>query len=188
MALNSLFLIAEAAAAEKGSGEGGLLGAMATDPSWYAFYALLAFFAIVWRMGGFRAITAMLDDRARKIDAELKEAHRLRTEAELLLTEYEGKRIAAEAEARDIVAQAERDAEALRIQAEKDLKDDLDRRERLAEDRIRRAEAQAQAEVKGAAVDAAIAAAQELLRAEMSDARQSALIAKGVKELAGKLK
>lgn len=175
--------LALAAEAQGGSG----MPAFLTDPKWFILYGIAAFLFLVYRGGGFKAITQGLDDRATKIASELKEAEALRAQAASLLAEYKAKQSAAEAEAKAIVAQAKTDADALRAQAQKDLEADLKRREALTAERIKRAEAQAQADVRAAAVDAAIAAAEKMLRAELTAERQGALIAAGVKDLAGKL-
>ena len=66
-------------------------------------------------------------------------------------------------EAKAIVAVAKREAEALASETE-GLADTLERRTKLAEEKIARAEAQAISEVRAAAVDAALAAAEKILR------------------------
>jgi F-type H+-transporting ATPase subunit b len=174
-------LIPPAHAAEK---EQDLLTAMTSDPKWFIFYGLAVFFLIVWRAGGFAAITNMLDARAKKIETDLAEAANLRAQAAKLLADYEAKRLAAEAEAAAIVSQARQDADALRAQAAKDLDAELARREAMTAERIQRAEATAFAEVRGVAADAAIEAAEALLRQRLGAGDQSRLIAQGAKELA----
>ena len=175
------WLIPAAHAAEK---EQDLLTSMTSDPKWFIFYGMAAFFFIVWRAGGFAAIAAMLDNRAKKIETDLAEAASLRAQAAKLLADYQAKRIAAEAEAQQIVADAHKDADALRAQAAKDLDAELARREAMTAERIQRAEATAMAEVKGVAADAAVAAAERLLRQRLSPSDQARLVAEGAAELA----
>jgi F-type H+-transporting ATPase subunit b len=57
------------------------------------------------------------------------------------------------------------------------------RREKQAEDRIKSAETKATDEVRAAAAEAAVAAADKLIRASMSDKSQSALVASGTSDL-----
>ncbi len=57
------------------------------------------------------------------------------------------------------------------------------RREKQAEDRIANAGAKAQEEVRAAATDAAIAAAEKLLRERVTDSAQANLIKDGVAEM-----
>ena len=174
-------LIAPAYAAEK---EQDLLTAMTSDPKWFIFYGLLVFCAIVWRAGGFAAIANMLDGRAKKIETDLAEAANLRAQAAKLLADYEAKRLAAEKEAADIIAKARQDADALRAQAAKDLQAELARRETMTAERIQRAEATAMSEVRNVAADAAVEAAEALLRQRLNAGDQSRLIVQGAKELA----
>jgi F-type H+-transporting ATPase subunit b len=173
-------LITPAHAAEK---DQDLVTAMTSDPKWFIFYGLLVFFAILWRAGAFKAIAGMLDARAKKIETELAEAASLRAQAAKLLAEYQAKRTAAEAEAKEIVAQARSDADALRTQAAKDLEAELARREAHTAERIQRAEANAQAEVRNVAVDAAVEAAERFLRERLTAGDQARLITEGAKEL-----
>jgi F-type H+-transporting ATPase subunit b len=67
------------------------------------------------------------------------------------------------------------------------LKETLERRTRMAEEKIARAEAQAVSEVRAAAVDSAIGAAEKILRAKTAGGAGSDLIDSGIKELRTKL-
>ena len=138
-----------------------------TDPvTITAFGALLAFFAIVWRVGGFKTITTALDDRAAAIEKELNDARDLRERATKALADAEQRQKDADEEAKAIVAQAKADAKDMMAQARKDLDDRLKRREALAEARITRAEAEAADDVRRAAADAATCAARSILSEE----------------------
>lgn len=146
------------------------IAAAATDGPWYtdpakglALLALILFFAIVWRAGGFGIIARGIDSRGQEIDARMNEAKDLRDQATKMLAEAERKQKQAAEEAGRIVAQAKTDAEAMLAQAEVDIKDRIVRREAQAEARIARAEAEAAAEVREAAADAATKAARALL-------------------------
>lgn len=124
-----------------------------------------------------------LDDRAAGIRRELDEARRLREEAQALLADYEKKHRNAAQEAQGIVEGARREAEAIAAEMRTNLKETLARRTRLAEEKIARAETQAVADVRAAAVERAIAAAERLLREKASGAGGAALIDQGIKEL-----
>ncbi len=58
----------------------------------------------------------------------------------------------------------------------------LKRREKEAEDKIARAEASAVSEVRAAAVEAAVQAAEQILRKELTGAKQAELVTKGAAE------
>jgi len=154
----------------------------ATDGPWYtdpakglALLALVIFFAIVWRFGGFKLIANGIDSRGESIQARLDEAKDLRDQATKMLAEAERAQKQATDQASQIVAQAKTDAEAMLKQAEVDIKDRIARREAQAEARIARAEAEAAAEVREAAADAATRAARDLLSKSAADPFDSAL-------------
>ncbi|MES1199541.1 MAG: hypothetical protein ABUS48_06140 [Pseudomonadota bacterium] len=62
----------------------------------------------------------------------------------------------------------------------------LARRQRQAEDRIAQAEGKAEADVRAAAADAALAAAERMLREQLDGKAQSELVSQGVADLARK--
>ena len=154
------------------------------------FWVAVAFFGFVGLLIYYKVpalVGKMLDDRAAGIARDLDEARRLREEAEALLAEYKGKTRAAEEEARSIVDQARREADALTAETRKSLAEMLERRTKLAEDKIARAEAQAIADVRAAAVDTAIAAAQRILQGKVSVDAGAKLIDQSIRDLKSKL-
>ena len=148
-----------------------------------AFIGLVLFIGLLIYLKVPAMILGALDKRSAEIGHELHEARRLREEAEKLLAEYEAKRIAAEAEARAIVDSAKKQAVAVAEETRQSMMAAMARREKQAEDRIKSAETKAADEVRAAATDAAIAAAEKLLRAQVNDATQGKLVQTGVAEL-----
>lgn len=132
-------------------------------------------------------IIAALDKRADLILSELDEARRLREEAQALLADYERKQRGAEKEAESIITLAKQEAEALAAETRENLKDSLERRARLAEDKIARAEEQALGEVRTAAVNVAIAAAEQIIAKKMTAAASKKLVDQSIKDLKAKL-
>jgi F-type H+-transporting ATPase subunit b len=132
-------------------------------------------------------IAKALDDRAEEIRKELDEARRVREEAQALLGDYQRKHRSVGEEADAIVAQARREAEAFAQETRHSLKESLERRTKQAEDKIARAEAQAVDEVRAAAVDLAIAAAEKILREKAAGAAGAALIDQSIRDLKGRL-
>lgn len=128
-----------------------------------------------------------LDDRAAAIRKELDEARRLREEAQALLADYQRKHRNAGQEAEAIVEQARREAEAYATETRKSLAEMVERRRKQAEDKIARAEAQAVEDVRAAAVDMAIAAAEKILREKAAGASGAALIDESIRTLKGRL-
>ncbi|MEE9313581.1 MAG: F0F1 ATP synthase subunit B [Rhizobiaceae bacterium] len=143
------------------------------DATFYAFIALLLFFALIAYMKVPAMMAKALDARSDKIRNDLEEARRLREEAQQLLAEYQRKRKEAEHEAESIVSAAKREAEALSEEAERKTEEYITRRTAMAEQKISQAEGQAIAEVKASAVDLAVEAAQTVLGKKMSSASVS---------------
>ena len=148
-----------------------------------AFLALALFIALLVYLKVPAAILGALDNRAAAIAKELHDARKLREDADKLLKEYEAKRAAAEAEAKAIVDAAKEQAAAVAEETRAQMTAAMARREKQAEDRIAQAEARATDEVRAAAADAALNAAEKLIRERMSDAAQGALVSQGVEEL-----
>jgi F-type H+-transporting ATPase subunit b len=145
------------------------------DAEFWVLVAAVIFVAVVFKPVR-RALTGGLDTRAARIRGELDEARRLREEAERLVAEYRARQQAAAAEAETIVAHATAEAERIAAQSARDLEAALERRQRMAEDRIAQAEAKALGEVRATAIDVAIAAAREVITAQIDQRRGSALI------------
>jgi F-type H+-transporting ATPase subunit b len=148
-----------------------------------AFLGLVLFFALLVYLKVPSAVVGMLDQRSQAIAKELHEARRLREEAEKLLAEYEAKRAAAEAEAKAIVDTAKEQAALVAEETRATMIATMRRREQQAEDRIASAGSKASDEVRAAAADAAIAAAERMIRERMSDAAQAALVQDGAADL-----
>lgn len=153
--------------------------------TWVAVSFLLFVALIAWKAWG--PMMRALDSRADKIREELDEAQRLREEAQHLLAEYQRKQRDAVKEAEDMLKAAEEEASRIRERAADDLKASLKRREQQAMDRIAQAEANAQAQVRGMAVDVAIAATRQLLSDKMDKKTADALVNDTIKSLPDKL-
>jgi F-type H+-transporting ATPase subunit b len=149
--------------------------------------AFVAFLLIVLYYKVPALIAKMLDERADAIRKEIDEARRLREDAQKLLADYQQKHRTAGQEAEAIVEEARREDEAFAQETRAGLKDSLERRTKQAEDKIARAEAQAVDEVRAAAVELAIAAAEKILREKAAGAGGTALIDQGIRDLKGRL-
>jgi len=132
-------------------------------------------------------VTASLDDRAAKIKAELDEAERLRDDAQKLLAEYQQKQRDAFAEAKTLLQRAGDEAARNRSAAVAELEASLKRREQHAIDRIAQAEAKATAEVRGFAVDLAVAATRKLIESNLAAERATELVDQAIAELPQRL-
>lgn len=154
------------------------------------FWVAIAFFifvGILMKLGVPAMITKALDDRADGIRKEIDMARRLREEAQDLLAEYQQKRKQAEDEAKAIVEQARKEAAEMKVESDRALKESLERRSRMAEEKIARAEAQALSEVRAAAVEAAVAAAEGVLKSRVPGEVGNGLVDDAIRDLKGKL-
>ena len=148
---------------------------------------LIVFFGIlvVAKVPG--AIAGQLDGTAAKIQSELDEAARLRTEAEALLAQIRTEKAEAEAQAAEMLAAAEADARLMEIEAKAKLEETLARRQELAERRIAQAEVQAVAEVKTAAADLAARAAEQILAARLAGQKADPLLDAAIAQIGTRL-
>src|SRR5262252_8867035 len=153
---------------------------------WVAI-AFLLFVGVLGYFGAHRRMVKGIDDRRDRIKAELDEARRLKAEAEALLAQYRRKQHEAEQEAQAIVAGAKAEAERLAAEAEAKLEEFVARRTKMAEGKIAQAEAQALADVRSAAAETAVAAAETILGRTVKDKVADDLITKGIADLKGKL-
>ncbi|HEY1245207.1 MAG TPA: F0F1 ATP synthase subunit B [Hyphomicrobiaceae bacterium] len=154
------------------------------------FWVGIAFGAFVLILLYYRVpalIARTLDDRAAAIRKELDEARRLREEAQNLLADYQRRHRNAGQEAETIVEQARHEAEAFAAETRRSLAEAVERRRKQAEDRIARAEAQAVDDVRAAAVDMAVAAAEKILREKAAGAGGAALIDESIRTLKTRL-
>ena len=154
------------------------------------FWVAVAFVMFVGVLGYFRAhklLVKSIDDRWERIKAELDEARRLKAEAEALLATYRRKQQEAEREAETIVASAKAEAERLATEAEAKIEEFVARRTKMAESKIAQAEAQALADVRSAAAELAVAAAERILARTVKDKVADDLLAKGIADVRAKL-
>lgn len=152
-----------------------------------AFLFVAIFIGLLVYLGVFRRLAGALDNRAKRIAADLDEARRLREEAQSLLVEYQRKARAAEQEAAEIVATAKDDAVRIRDEAERQLADAIERRTKAAEQKIAQAEARALADVRAVATDVAIAAAERVLGKRVGEGLGADLVTRSIDEVKARL-
>jgi F-type H+-transporting ATPase subunit b len=157
------------------------------NPELWVAVGLIAFLAILYFAGGFRMALGALDAKAAKIQADLDEAARLRSEAEAMLADIRKQREEAEVQAREMLADAQAEAERLTAEAKAQLEEQIVRRTELADRRITQAGAQAAAEVKAAAGELAANVAEQVLAARLAAAKTDPLIDQAIGQLADRL-
>ena len=160
---------------------------MFAEPETWVAIAFVILMAVFAYLGVHRIVLKTLDHRSARIKAELDDARRLKEEAAKLLAEYKARHAGAEREAEDIIASAKVEAERIASEARTKLEDFVARRTRTAESKIAMAEAQALADVRAAAADAAVTAASTILSQSVKGQLADDLLAKGIAEVREKL-
>ena len=148
---------------------------------------LILFFVLITFLKVPTAATKALDDRAAKIQAALDEAERLRAEARALLDSLKARREDAEAQAVQMLKDAEAEARRLEAEAKVKLEEQIARRSALADRRITQAEQQAAAEVKAAAADLAAHIAETVLRGRLEGMTSDPLVDRAMAQLGTRL-
>jgi F-type H+-transporting ATPase subunit b len=161
-----------------------MLGLEAEDWVAVAFVILMAVFAY---FGIHKTILKALDHRRDRIRQELDDARRLRDEAASLLADYKKRHAAAEREAGDIITAAKEEAQRIAAEAKTKMEDFVARRTKTAEGKIALAEAQAIADVRAAAAEAAVSAATTVLSQSVKGSLAEDLVSKGIGEVRSKL-
>ena len=154
------------------------------------FIVLLAFIVFIGVLIYFKVpgmITGLLDKRADTIRAELTEARALREEAQALLASYERKQKDVQAQADRIVANAKDEATKAAAQAKEDIIASVARRLATAEEQIASAQKAAERDIRDRAVVIAIAAAQDVIAAQMTAAQGNKLIDDAIAVVEAKL-
>jgi len=153
---------------------------MFAEPEFWVAVAFVILMGVFAYFGVHRTVLTALDHRRDRIKTELDDARRLKEEAAKLLAEYKARYATAEREAQDIIASAKAEAERIASEAKAKMEDFVVRRTNTAESKIALAEAQALADVRAAAADAAVTAASTIQIADD-------LLAKGIAEVREKL-
>ena len=160
---------------------------MFSEAEFWVAVAFVIFVGVLIYVGVPKMVTKALDDRAKRVQDELNEARRLKEEAQKLLAEYKAKQRQADDEAAAIVAGAKAEAERFAVEAKAKMEEFVARRAKMAETKIAQAEAQAIADVRAAAADAAVSAAEKILTESVKGKVADDLLARGISEMKTKL-
>ena len=157
------------------------------EPEFWVAVSFFLFLGVIAYFGVHKKLASALDGRAASITRDLEEAKHLREEAAKVLADYERKQGDAAKEAQAIIKLASKEAEELAAETRRSMAEHFERRMKLAEDKIARAETEALREVRAAAADAAIAAAQTVIAAQLPPEGADALVKQGIAALKTKL-
>lgn len=156
------------------------------DAEFWVAAAFFIFLGVLGYFGVHKKVAEALDQRRDRIKAELDEAHRLRDEAQTLLLHYQRKQQEAEGEAELILTNAKAEAERMALDAKAKMEEFVARRTKMAETKIAQAEAQALSDVRAAAAEAAVAAAEKILREAAKGKVADDLLAASIEDVKNK--
>ena len=157
------------------------------EPEFWVAVGFVIFVGVLVYVGVPKMLINALDDRGKRVQAELDEARRLKEEAQKLLAEYKAKQRQADEEAAAIIEGAKAEAERIAAESKAKMEDFVARRTKIAETKIAQAEAQAVADVRAAAAEAAVSAAEKILAESVKGKVADDLITRGIGELKTKL-
>ncbi|MGJ8621243.1 MAG: F0F1 ATP synthase subunit B [Yoonia sp.] len=181
--LTSLFAVAASPALA--AGDKGFFTLANTD--FVVSIAFLIFIGILFYYKVPSLVAGMLDKRAEGIKSELDEAKALREEAQSLLATYERKQKEVQEQADRIVAAAKEEANNAATAAKDDIAKSIARRLAAAEEQIGNAEANAIKEVRDQAITVAVAAAKDVIAAQMDAKSSNAMIDDAIATVSEKL-
>jgi F-type H+-transporting ATPase subunit b len=157
------------------------------ETDFWEWLGLLAVIAIFFYQRVPAFIANALDRRAQAIAKELESVKRLREEAETVLINYRERAESAEHEAATILNETRAETDRFTAEARAQMQAQIERRARQAQERIAQGEANAMAEIRALAADAAVAAAQKLIVARLGEQKAASLITQSITELPSKL-
>jgi len=157
------------------------------DAEFWVAVAFVVFLGVLAYLGVHETMVKLVDQRRDRIKAELDEARRLKEEAQALLAQYQRKQREAEQEAAAILAGAAAEAERMMADAKAKMEEFVTRRGKMAESKIAQAEAQALADVRAAAAEAAVGAAERILTQTVKGDVADRLVVKGIDDVKTKL-
>jgi len=161
----------------------GMLG----EAEFWVAVAFVIFVGILVYVGVPKMLLNALDARGKRVQAELDEARRLKDEAQTLLAEYKAKQHQADEEAAAIIEGAKAEAERIAAESKTKMEEFVARRTKMAETKIAQAEAQAVADVRAAAAEAAVSAAEKILTESVKGPVADELLARGIGDVKTKL-
>ncbi len=142
------------------------------------FWTIITFLALAFLLGkvAWKPLLGALDARERSIEDTLNQARSEREEAEKLLEEHKALVARAHRERAEALSKAEQEAERLKSGIMDEAREQREKLLAQSREQVAAGLRQAQAELKGFAVDLAIQAASKLLSRNLDDAAQRKLV------------
>ena len=158
-----------------------------TNAHFWVGIAFMVFLGILVMAGVHRFAWKALGDAGAKVQAQLDEAEAVRREAQELLAQVKQQKVASEAQAAEMLANAVEEAKRLQAEAQVKLAEQIERRGQMAERKIAQAETQAAADVRGAAAELAAQIAEGVLVRRLAGTKSDPLIDQAIGQMGAKL-
>ena len=148
---------------------------------WTILTFLVAFFILRWKAWG--PILSLVEEREKQIQNAIDSAKRERAEAEKLLTEQKSAIADARREAAELMRKNQADVERMREELVSKARKEAEEAKMSATREIEAQKQKAMAEIRGLAVDLAMATAEKLLGEKLDDAKHRTLATQFIEDL-----
>jgi F-type H+-transporting ATPase subunit b len=151
------------------------------------FWTLVTFILvlIVLRSRAWKPILSLVEEREKQIAASIESAKRERAEAEKLLADQKAAINAARQEAAEMMRKSQAEMERFKEQVMAEARKKADEEMASARKQIQEEKAKAIADVKAAAVDLAISAAERLMGEKMDDSKHRKMAEQFIEQMPG---
>ena len=144
--------------------------------SFFAFMALLIYFKIPQK------VTNVLIESINNIKNEVEDAEKLKEEAKNILSDYEKKISTSKDEIKEMIDNANDDAEKIILKTNKEFHLQMENRKRNTEDRIKQMKNEALKDIKNASVKIAVQSVVMLLRNSLDKSKLNKLYLSSIEE------
>ena len=144
--------------------------------SFFAFVGLLIYFKIPQK------IKTTLDENIVNIKKQIDEADKLKEDAKNILTEHETKISNSKAEVKQMINNANEEAEKNVIKTNQDFHNLMETRKKNAEDRIKQIKNQALKDIKNASVIIAIESVEKLIKNSLDKSKLDKIYSSSIEE------
>jgi F-type H+-transporting ATPase subunit b len=144
--------------------------------SFFAFVALLIYFKIPQK------VTNVLIESINNIKNEVEDAEKLKEEANNILSDYEKKISTSKDEIKEMIDNANDDAEKIILKTNKEFHLQMENRKRNTEDRIKQMKNEALKDIKNASVKIAVQSVVMLLRNSLDKSKLNKLYLSSIEE------
>ncbi len=149
------------------------------------FWVMISFFAFIGLLIYFKVpnkIKATLEENIKKIKGQIDEANKLKEDAKNILTEHEKKISNSKAEVKQMISNANEQAEKNVIKTNQEFNNLMESRKKNAEERIKQLKNQALKDIKNASVRIAIESVEKLIKNSLDKSKLDKIYSSSIEE------